>query len=78
MSLDDLVLALQGLLDRVVRRLRVGAPPPRGPRRLLIVQIDGLSRVMLERALAEGRMPFTRRLLERRGYRMVPSPPSSC
>jgi hypothetical protein len=43
-----------------------------GRKRLLIVQIDGLSRSVLERALAEGRMPALRRLLLRGGHRLVP------
>src|SRR4051812_5680292 len=37
---------------------------------LLLIQIDGLGRAQLERALASGRMPFLRRLLEREGYEM--------
>jgi hypothetical protein len=72
MSLDDLALWLQHWLDRLVRRLRVGRAPSPGRRRLLIVQIDGLSRAVLLDALAAGRMPFLRRLLERRGHRLVP------
>jgi hypothetical protein len=70
MSIDDLVLALQRLLDRVVRRLRLGPRPSRSRRRLLIVQIDGLSRVVLEQALAQGEVPFLARLLGRQGYRL--------
>lgn len=35
---------------------------------LVMIQIDGLSRVQFERALARGRMPFVRHLLEREGY----------
>lgn len=35
---------------------------------LLLVQIDGLGRAQMERAMAEGRMPFLRRLIERNGY----------
>jgi type I phosphodiesterase/nucleotide pyrophosphatase len=72
MSLDDLALLLQHWLDRLVRRLRLGRAPAPGRRRPLIVQIDGLSRSVLERALAQGRMPFLTRLLERGGYRMQP------
>ncbi len=72
MSLDDLVLSLQRWLDRLVRRLRLGRAPVPGRRRLLVVQIDGLSRAVLERALAEGRMPFLRRLLQRGGCRLQP------
>src|SRR6266850_1367669 len=72
MALDDLVLGLQRALDRLVRRLRLGAPPVPGRRRLLIVQIDGLSRAVLEEALARGRAPFLGRLLRERGYQMAP------
>jgi len=73
MPLDDLVLGVQRLVDRLIRRLRLGpAPAGAGRRRLLIVQIDGLSRDVLERALAQGRMPFLRRLLERGGWRLSP------
>jgi hypothetical protein len=71
MSLDDLVLALQRLVDRLVRRLRIGPAPARGHRRLLVVQIDGLSRSVLAQALREGRMPFLARLL-RRSHRVEP------
>ena len=52
MPLDDLVLGLQRALDRLVRRLRLGAAPVPDRRRLLIVQIDGLSRAVLEEAIA--------------------------
>lgn len=73
MSLDEPVLRLQRLVDRLVRRLRLGAAPAASPRRrLLIVQIDGLSRAVLEQALAAGCMPSLRRLLQRRGYRLSP------
>lgn len=71
MPLDDLVLALQRFVDRVVRRVRIGPAPLRGGRRLLIIQIDGLSRAVLEQALREGRMPFLARLL-RRSHRLEP------
>ena len=46
--------------------------PARTHRRLLIVQIDGLSWVILDRALASGRMPFLKRLLARGGHRLEP------
>src|SRR5919106_3318553 len=72
MSPDDLALSVQRALDRLVRRLRRGSAPERTHRRLLIVQIDGLSHVVLERALASGRMPFLKRLLRRHGYRLEP------
>ena len=72
MSPDDLALSLQRAIDRLVRRLRLGGAPERTRRRLLIVQIDGLSHVVLERALATGRMPFLKRMLRHRGYRLEP------
>ena len=71
MSLDDLVLALQGFIDRFIRWLRIGAAPAPSRRRLLIVQIDGLSRSVLEQALRDGRMPFLARLL-RHTHRLEP------
>src|SRR5258705_9284475 len=72
MPLDDLVLGLQRSFDRLVRRLRLGPPPAPGQRRLLIVQIDGLSRAVLEEAMARGRAPFLARLLRHRSYRLAP------
>jgi type I phosphodiesterase/nucleotide pyrophosphatase len=72
MPLDDLVLGLQRGLDRLVRRLRLGAAPVPGRRRLLIVQIDGLSRAVLEEAIAKGRAPFLARLARQRGFQMTP------
>ncbi len=71
MPLDDLALQLQSWLDRLVRRLRLGRAPEPSQKRLLVVQIDGLSRAVLERALVRGQMPFLRRLLAR-GYRLSP------
>jgi hypothetical protein len=72
MALDDVVLGLQRTVDRCVRRLRLGPPPPSTQRRLLIVQIDGLSRAVLEEAMARGRAPFLTRLVQRGGYPMAP------
>ncbi|MDB6115305.1 MAG: Endonuclease/exonuclease/phosphatase, partial [Lacunisphaera sp.] len=37
---------------------------------LLLIQVDGLSRTQLERAIARGRMPFLRRLLRREGAQL--------
>jgi hypothetical protein len=71
-SPDDLILALQRTLDRLVRRLRLGPPPTATGRRLLIIQIDGLCRDVLLKGLATGRMPFTKRVLERHHYRLEP------
>jgi type I phosphodiesterase/nucleotide pyrophosphatase len=72
MLLDDLALFLQRLVDRSIRRMRLGVVPLRAGRRLLIVQIDGLPRAILHQALQAGRMPVLRRLLDRRGYRLRP------
>ena len=72
MPLDDVVLSLQRAFDRLVRWLRLGPPPAPTRRRLLIVQIDGLSRAVLEEAMARGSAPFLARLLQRRGYLMTP------
>lgn len=72
MPLDDLVLSLQALVDRFIRRMRLGKAPARERRRLLIVQIDGLPRSVLEQGLRDGRMPFLRRLIERRGHVVQP------
>jgi hypothetical protein len=70
MVMDDVVLEVQHRLDRLIRRLRLGPAPVRGGRRLLIIQIDGLSRSVLDRALARGEAPFLAHLLERRDYRL--------
>ena len=72
MPLDDLVLGLQRLVDRFIRRARRGCAPTPGRQRLLIVQIDGLSREVLELAMLQGRMPFLRRVIERAGWRVHP------
>src|SRR2546430_17408868 len=68
---DDLVLRLQRLLARLVRRCRLGPAPPATARRLLIVQIDGLSRAVLEEGLEDGAAPFLARLLRQRGWRFT-------
>lgn len=36
---------------------------------LVLIQVDGLGRRQMERAMARGRLPFLRKLLHRRGYR---------
>ena len=56
MPFDDLALTLQRPLDRAVRRFRTGRGPEVNQRRLLIVQIDGLARAVLEQAMAAGRL----------------------
>lgn len=72
MRVDEIVLGVQNLLDRLVRRLRLGAAPRPDGKRVVIVQIDGLSRAVFEHAVTTGRMPFVARLLRRHGFRMTP------
>ena len=50
-----------GALDQLMVMYRLQPEEPG----LLVVQIDGLSLPVLERGLAEGRMPFLRRVLQR-------------
>ena len=61
--LDDLVLALQGLVDRIARWVRLGPTDPNARRRFLVIQIDGLSREVLESALEAGSIPNAARLV---------------
>lgn len=69
---DELVLSCQRALDRLIRRLQRGGAPEVAGRRFLVVQIDGLSRAVLEAALAAGYLPFLRRLLRDGGHRLEP------
>jgi hypothetical protein len=68
---DDLFLGAQAAIDRLVRRLRLGAAPASDRRRLLIVQIDGLSRAVLDQAMERGYTPVLRRLLNGGGSRLT-------
>ena len=61
--LDDLVLALQGLVDRIARWARLGPTDENPRRRFLVVQIDGLSREVFEGALKAGGIPNAARLM---------------
>src|SRR2546427_9931796 len=70
--MDDIVLFLQGVIDRLVRRLRRGAASERTHRRLLIVQIDGLSRAGLRRGPAARCMPPPNRALRPHGFGPAP------
>jgi type I phosphodiesterase/nucleotide pyrophosphatase len=72
MSLDDRVLSFQRLIDRFVRWMRLGTAPAPGHRRLLIVQIDGLPRSVLELALGQGLMPGLRRMIDHGPFRVAP------
>lgn len=72
MPLDDLVLSAQRAIDRAVGRWRRGTAREAVARRMLIVQIDGLAREVLEHAMDTRRMPFLQRLLQHGGYRLQP------
>jgi Type I phosphodiesterase / nucleotide pyrophosphatase len=72
MAVDDIPLLVQRGLDRLIRRVRIGRSPGPTHRRLIVVQIDGLSAEALDRALLTGRMPFLRRLMARHGHRRRP------
>src|SRR6185369_8998803 len=71
-SLDHLFLLVQGTFDRLIRRLRRGGRPERARQRLVVVQIDGLSRTVFDRALAEGHMPFVAKMLARGRHSLHP------
>jgi hypothetical protein len=67
--IDDVVLGAQALVDRLARWARLRLPAGEPARRFLIVQIDGLSRGVLERALGAGRAPALARLMASRRLR---------
>jgi hypothetical protein len=71
-TVDDLVLSAQIAVDRAIRRLRRGAAPAVTGKKFLVVQIDGLSRAVLEHGMEKGHAPFLKRLLRKDGYRMDP------
>ena len=60
---DDIVLKFQRMVDRVARWARLGVPADPGRRRFLIIQIDGLSEALLDKALRGRRLRHIRRLL---------------
>jgi endonuclease/exonuclease/phosphatase family metal-dependent hydrolase len=69
---EILVSRLRGLVSRNRWSARLlGAPPVVGHADepgLVMIQVDGLGEQVLERALAEGRMPFLRHLVQDEGY----------
>ncbi len=69
---DDVVLAFQRLVDRLARWVRLGPPAEVRQRRFLIIQIDGLSNKVFERALATRVIPNTARLLKSRRFERRP------
>jgi CheY-like chemotaxis protein len=64
--MEAIVLRIQGAIDRWSRWMRLSPPSSPAPsRRFLIVQIDGLSSTILDRALAGGSLRNLQRLLAR-------------
>jgi Type I phosphodiesterase / nucleotide pyrophosphatase len=63
MPFDGLVLRLQLAVDALACWARLHPIPSPRARRFLIIQIDGLSRMVLERALATRQVPAIARLL---------------
>ena len=61
--LDELILWVQTLLDRAACWARLRQDVPGERRRFLIVQIDGLSREVLQRALSSGQAPAITQLI---------------
>jgi len=61
--MDDFVLWLQRLADRAARWARLRVPAAGNGRRFLIVQVDGLSRGVLDRAIRGGHARAIGRLL---------------
>ncbi len=72
---------VESFIRRTRRRLsrsewairHLGLPPSEGTAEepgLLMIQIDGLARTQLEKAIAQNRMPFLRRLMRRNGYEL--------
>jgi hypothetical protein len=62
--MEALILRIQAIVDRWSRWMRLGPADTRPPRRrFLIIQIDGLSREMLDRALRGDSLRNVRRLL---------------
>ncbi|WP_105104206.1 endonuclease/exonuclease/phosphatase family protein [Microbulbifer pacificus] len=50
-------------------KLQINERDPDAPA-LVLIQVDGLARPQLDRALAEGKMPFLKRLIEREHYHL--------
>ena len=69
---DDWVLCVQSLVDRVACWARREPSATAGIRRFLVVQIDGLSAEILDRALTSGRIPHLARLLRSDRMRRAP------
>ena len=69
---DHLVLALQRVVDRFARWARLGRPAEVHKRRFLVIQIDGLSDKVFQRALAARVIPNIARLIRSRRFERRP------
>ena len=73
----------QGMIERLARRQSYTDVDP-GQRGLVMLEIDGLSYHHLEKAIAEGRLPTLKRLMEHEGFQLsrvdcgIPSQTSAC
>src|SRR6267142_311414 len=69
---DHLVPVVHRLVDRFARWARLGPPAGAPQRRFLIIQIDGLSNKVFEKALATGVIPNTAKLIKSRRFERRP------
>lgn len=73
----------QGLIERLARRQTYENTDP-GKRGLVMMEIDGLSYHHLKKAVADGRMPALKRMMDKEGYELtrvdcgIPSQTSAC
>ncbi len=73
----------QGLIERLARRQPYEDPDPHS-RGLVMMEIDGLSYHHLKKAIADGRMPTLKRMMQKEGYELsrvdcgIPSQTSAC
>ena len=73
----------QGLIERLARRQSYADIDP-GQRGLVMLEIDGLSYHHVKAAIADGRLPALKRLMEREGFQLsrvdcgIPSQTSAC
>lgn len=78
---NDLVDLVDAFVGREARRGLTAAKPAPSQRRLVILQIDGLSSARLEHALARGEMPYLARRIASGGLRLrrlrAATPPST-
>jgi uncharacterized membrane protein YvlD (DUF360 family) len=83
LEVNDEGSVYQSLIERLARRQSY-ADIDAGQRGLVMLEIDGLSYHHVKAAIADGRMPTLKRLMEREGYQLsrvdcgIPSQTSAC